>query len=150
MTWMKPPETTPQRIPSLLRVRIVVRAPGVRTMLAATSSRTVAGSPASVATRSCSDWAKSSSPRMARSVTARTSSSLPACAASISMTSPCTSVESTSKTTSRLERRLRPAPSTEMSTPCASERGASVSRSRASSAASRRAVDTWSSIPVTG
>jgi hypothetical protein len=67
----------------------------------------LAGRPASVATRRCSDSAKSSSPRIAASVTAATAACAPARAASISMTSPWISVESTSKTMSRLARRDR-------------------------------------------
>ena len=59
------------------------------------------GRPASVATRSCRDSAKSISPRIARSVISATSASEPACAASISTTSPVMSVESTSMTTRR-------------------------------------------------
>ena len=52
-----------------------MRAPGVSSRLAPTSSRIDAGSPASTATRRRSDAAKSSSPRIAASVTARTSAS---------------------------------------------------------------------------
>ena len=54
--------------------------------------------------------------RIAASVTARTSTPQPARSASISITSPCTRVESTSKTTSRLARRAIPTRSTAMST----------------------------------
>ena len=51
MTWVNPPDTTPQRNPRRLSVRIVVRAPGVSSSSPATSASTDAGSPASVATR---------------------------------------------------------------------------------------------------
>ena len=77
MTWRKPPETTPQWKPSRRSVRMVVRAPGVSSISPPTSSMTDASRPASVATRWCSDWAKSISPRIAASVTARTLSSTP-------------------------------------------------------------------------
>ena len=66
---------------------------------------------------------------MAASVTARTSASAPARAASISITSPCTSVESTSKTISRLLRRASPARSTATSTPAARATSTSFLRS---------------------
>jgi len=63
--------------------------------------------PASVATRRFNDSAKSSSPRMAASVISATAACAPTRSASISMTSPWISVESTSKTMSRLARRAR-------------------------------------------
>ncbi|CPA53297.1 Uncharacterised protein [Mycobacterium tuberculosis] len=86
----------------------MVRAPGISSSCSATSSITVAGSPAKVATRRCSDSAKSSSPRIAASVIAATCPWAPARAASISMTSPWTRVESTSKTIRRLVRQAKP------------------------------------------
>ena len=150
---MNPPDTTPQRKPSRLRVRIVVRAPGVRASSSATSSSTDAGSPRKVATRRRSDSAKSSSPRIAASVTALTSASAPDRAASISITSPCTRVESTSNTISRLLRRASPARSTATSTPAV--RATSTSRLRSvpggySSEPWPGTGDTISSRPVTG
>ena len=65
--------------PSRLRVRTSVRAPGVRRTASRTSSSTDSGRPASVATRACRLCAKSSSPRIAESVTAATSAARPAC-----------------------------------------------------------------------
>ena len=58
-------------------MRSVVRAPGVSSICSPTSSSTSAGRPASVATRRCSDSAKSSSPRIAASVTSATAASAP-------------------------------------------------------------------------
>jgi hypothetical protein len=75
-------------------------APGVTRMRAPTAACTDDGSPASVATRERRLSAKSSSPRIARSVTAATSSSEPASAASSSIASSSMRVESTSSTTS--------------------------------------------------
>ncbi len=87
---------------------------------------------------------------MADSVTARTSSSQPARAASISMTSPWMSVESTSNTTSRFARRVRPSRSTATSSPTRAETSASAERSSASDSAVSCATETRSSRPVTG
>ena len=78
---MNPPDTTATVKPSRLRVRTRVRAPAVNCTAARTSSRTSTGSPLSTATRSRRLWAKSSSPRIAASVTAATSTSRPAWAA---------------------------------------------------------------------
>ena len=106
--WLKPPLTIANWYPSRFSVRTSVRAPGASSIASYTSSSAEAGSPSSAATRLRSDSAKSSSPRIACSVTSATSSSRPACAASISITSPWIRVESTSITISRLARRYRP------------------------------------------
>ena len=58
-------------------MRTRVRAPGVRRTASRTSSSTDTGRPASVATRACRLCAKSSSPRIADSVTAATSAARP-------------------------------------------------------------------------
>ena len=105
---MKPPDTKATEKPSRPMVRTSVRAPGVSRTAARTSSRTETGSPARAATRSCRLAVKSSSPRIARSVTAATSADRPACWASSSITSSWIRVESTSITTSRRPRRARP------------------------------------------
>ena len=96
ITSANPPETAARVNPSRRRVRHSVRAPGVSRTAARTSSSTPTGSPARQATRSCRLAAKSSSPRIARSVTAATCSALPACPASSSITSSWIRVESTS------------------------------------------------------
>ncbi len=124
-----------------------MRAPGVSSISSATSSSTSAGSPARVATRWCSDSAKSSSPRIAASVMAATASSAPARAASISMTSPWIRVESTSKTIRRLARRSRLYFSTAMSTLCSA---ATRARLVCNSPPTPGGTDTRSSRPVTG
>ncbi len=80
-------------------------------------SSAASSSPASSRTRARNESAKSRSPRIAASVTAATSGPQPARSASISITSPCTRVESTSITTSRLARRCSPDRSTATSTP---------------------------------
>ena len=131
---MKPPDTRATVKPSRLRVRTSVRAPGVSRTSARTSSSTDVGRPARCATRSRKLAAKSSSPRMARSVTAATSGPRPACAAISSITSSWISVESTSIITSRRPRRARPAGETATSTPCAAATPASTCRSPATSA----------------
>ena len=82
---------------------------------------------------------------MAASVTAATSASRPAWAASISMTSPWISVESTSSTTRRMPWRLRLAGWTAMSRPWTAASTESTERS-----VSVSAPDTWRSIAVTG
>ena len=83
------------------RVRASVQlTPGARTRSTAST-----GSPSSRRTRARRDCSKSSSPAIAAAVTRATSASQPASAASISMTSPCTRVESTSMTTRRFARR---------------------------------------------
>ena len=142
---MNPPETSPTVNPRRLRVRTSVRAPGVRRTCARTWSSTDAGRPASSATRSCRLSAKSSSPRMARSVTAVTSASRPAWTAISSMTSSWIRVESTSMTTRRRPRRARPAGDTATSTPKAA---ATADRTRRRPLTS--APDTSISIVVTG
>ena len=96
---MNPPETSPTGHPRASSSSISSRAPGDGSTAASTSASTDSGRPASVATRSCSDAAKSISPRIARSVISVTSTSEPACAASSSTTSPVMNVESTSMTT---------------------------------------------------
>ena len=70
---------------------------------------------------------------MARSVTSATSASQPAWAAIISMTSPWMSVESTSMTMSRIERRSRLAGCTAMSMPWVAASTASSGRSTSGS-----------------
>ena len=122
-----------------------MRAPGVSRRLARTESRTDASSPASSAVRSRSEAAKSSSPRIADSVTLATSSAHPARAASRSMTSSWIRVESTSITMSRIARRCRPPRCTATSTPLSAATCASAVRSGAGSA-----PDTSSSMQVTG
>ena len=87
---------------------------------------------------------------MARSVTAATSASRPAWAASISMTSPVIKVESTSKQISRLERRCRPSRSMAMSICCAMANSASALRTGMPAPGLGSGSDTFSSRPVTG
>ena len=72
-----------------------------------------------MATLARSDSAKSSSPRIAAAVISSTFARVPVWSASISITSPVISVESTSKTISRFARRAMPTRSTAMSTPAA-------------------------------
>ena len=93
---------------------------------------------------------KSISPRIAASVTSRTSSSRPAYAASISMTSPWTRVESTSKTMRRLARCAMPTRWTATSTPARCEAPTSAWRSAASEGGDDPGVEMRSSSPVTG
>ena len=81
-----------------------------------------------------SDCSKSSSPRMAASVTRATSSSQPACAASISITSPWISVESTSITISRIAAAERFAGCTARSMPWHGRLGRQQRRSTSGSA----------------
>ena len=127
-----------------------MRAPGVSSIDDATLSIADAGSPASSETRWSSDSLKFSSPRMAASVISRTFGSTPACAPSISMTSPWISVESTSNTTSRFARRVMPARSTATSIPASYAASASTERSSASASGVSSLTETYSSSPVTG
>ena len=75
-------------------------APGVGRTSASTCAKTDSGTPRRVATRSRSESAKSSSPRIARAVTAATFARVPARSAMSSMTSCSISVESASMTSS--------------------------------------------------
>ena len=122
-----------------------MRAPGASRSSCLTSSSTDSSSPASMATRSRSEAAKSSSPRMAASVILAICAAQPARAASRSITSPAISVESTSMTTSRIARRCSPPRCTATSTPCWVASRASSSRSGCGSA-----PDTSNSMQVTG
>jgi len=82
---------------------------------------------------------------MAAAVMSSTSASRPVCSASISITSPVISVESTSNTMSRLDLRASPARWTATSTPVLPATSATARRSSSSSGAV-----TVSSSPVTG
>src|SRR5690625_2963953 len=137
-----PPETSPTRPPRPRTSATSSRAPAESSTAARTSSSTATSRPASVATRSRRLAAKSSSPRIARSVTSATCSRVPACSASSSMTSAVMSVESTSMTS-------RPTPSatsaplvTPTSTPSAvaGPRSSAASARSASGAVPGRAV----------
>lgn len=128
---VNPPLTTATAYPRRLRVRTSVRPPGVSRTRPRTASTELTGRPASSATRARSDASKSSSPAIAASVTRATSSRHPASAASISITSPCTRVESTSITTRRRARRHSVAASTAMSMRWATASAASSVLSRA-------------------
>src|SRR5690625_3343854 len=97
----KPPDTSPTFAPAACTVSMSSRAPGDSSTASRTAAITGSASrPASVATRSRREAAKSSSPRIARSVMSATSSRAPACSASSSMTSAVMRVESTSITSS--------------------------------------------------
>ena len=98
-----------------------------------------------MATLARSDSAKSSSPRIAAAVISSTLALVPVWSASISITSPVISVESTSNTISRFARRAMPTRSTAMSTPATAPTSTTADRSFSSSGAS-----TDSSSPVTG
>ncbi len=122
-----------------------MRAPGASRTSRRTSSSAATSSPASSATRSRSDAAKSVSPRMVDSVILATCSAQPARAASRSIASPEISVESTSMTIRRIARRCRPPRWTATSTRCSAASMVSAERS-----ASGSAPDTSSSMQVTG
>ena len=106
---------------------------------------TATSSPASSATRWCRAWAKSSSPRMAAAVSSATCGPQPASAASSSIASSWTSVESTSITTRRMARRCSPPRCTATSAPSRTDSWASTARSVTGSA-----PDTSNSMQVTG
>ena len=72
------------RAPRAFIVRTRVRAPGLRVMRLSTSAITLAGRPASSATRSRSAGSNAISPRIAHSVMAATRAPAPAQAASSS------------------------------------------------------------------
>ncbi len=106
---------------------------------------TATSRPASSATRSRSDCANSTSPRMAAAVSSATASAQPASAARSSMASSWSSVESTSIMISRMARRCRPPRWTATSTPSSAASWASVARSMTGSA-----PETSNSMQVTG
>ena len=130
-------------------MRIKVRAPGVRVISSLTSFRIAISAPANKATRSFREVLKSISPRIARSVIATTLAPTPNFSAIKSMTSSCMSVESMSRRTMRLARRVSPLCSTAISIPFACAISAS-SRWIIFRSPSSKLKETSNSIAVSG
>ena len=149
MTSKNPPDTTPTLWPRRCRVRINVLAPGVRVISFLTSFRMLMSAPANKATRSFREVLKSISPRIARSVIATTLAPTPNFSAIKSITSSCMRVESISRRTMRLARRVRPLCSTAISMPFACAISAS-SRWIIFKSPSSRLKETSNSIAVRG
>lgn len=110
-----------------------VAAPGMKASRSCTAARARTGSPSSIATRSRSAAAKSSSPFIARAVIAAILSFSPAWSASSSSVSPTTMVLSMSATSRRLR---RPSAACATRSKGASPRAARAAASAASGAAS--------------
>ena len=99
MGW-KPPLKTAVLTPCALSAEHSCFAPGASEMTPSSEAHTSSRTPCSILTRACSDSAKSSSPRIARSVISATYSVLPIVRASSSITSWSISVLSMSNTAS--------------------------------------------------